>query len=158
MDFDEEGFLYPNVNMSECVNCKKCEKVCPLINQKTQNSSALQIGYAAYNKNEQIRVMSSSGGIFTLLAEYIIRSGGIVVGAAMADDCKSVQHVIVDNIDDLARLRGSKYVQSQIGDIYKSVKQALEFGKIVLFTGTPCQIGGLFSYWGKNMTIYLLRI
>lgn len=150
MTADEEGFLYPHVNQTECIDCGKCEKVCPLLNHKTQNTDALQIGYAAYNTNEEIRLNSSSGGIFTLLAEYIIHSGGIVFGAAMSEDCKSVRHIAVETIKDLEKIRGSKYVQSTIGDTYKIAKQALDAGRLVLFTGTPCQISGLLSFLGKE--------
>ena len=147
---DEEGFLYPEIRQTECVNCGKCEKVCPLLNGKTKNPDALQIGYAAYNKDETIRLKSSSGGIFTLLAEWIIQQGGVVVGAAMTEDCKSVQHTIAETIEDLENLRGSKYLQSTIGTIFKTVKKYLDSGRLVLFTGTPCQIGGLYSYLGKE--------
>ncbi len=150
MKSDEEGFLYPSIDTSACINCGKCEKVCPILNGKTESPSALQIGYAAYNKDDVIRFKSSSGGIFTLLAEYIIRHGGVVFGAAMTDDCKGVHHIIVESVDDLEKLRGSKYVQSSIEDTYKTAKQMLDLGKFVLFTGTPCQIGGLISYLGKE--------
>lgn len=150
MTTDNEGFLYPEIRQTECVNCGKCEKVCPLLNGKTKNPDALQIGYAAYNKDETIRLKSSSGGIFTLLAEWIIQQGGVVVGATMTEDCKSVQHTIAETIEDLENLRGSKYLQSIVGMIFKSVKKYLDSGRLVLFTGTPCQVSGLYSYLGKK--------
>lgn len=147
---DLEGFLYPKVDNNCCISCGICEKVCPILNNKTQNLEAMQIGYAAYNKDTDIRLKSSSGGIFTLLAEQIISSGGIVVGAAMDDDCKSVKHIIVKSIENLEKLRGSKYVQSTIGDTFSKTKEALDEGIKVLFTGTPCQIGGLYSFLGQE--------
>lgn len=147
---DEEGFLYPRIDSTKCIDCGKCEKICSVLNKNTHENKSLQLGYAAYNMDETIRLNSSSGGIFTLLAKCIIHSGGIVVGAAMAEDCKSVRHIIVNSVDDLDKLRGSKYVQSTVGDTYKIVKQTLDAEKKVLFTGTPCQVGGLLSYLGKN--------
>lgn len=147
---DVEGFLYPEVNKSACISCGKCDMVCPILNNNICNQDALQIGYAAYNKDTDIRLKSSSGGIFTLIAEQIILSGGIVFGAAMDNDCKSVKHVIVKSIDDLEKIRGSKYVQSSIGESFSKAKEALDEGIKVLFTGTPCQIGGLYCFLGRN--------
>jgi len=150
MKADNLGFLYPVVNEVECVNCNICEKVCPILSDRTKNTHALQIGYAAYNSDEAIRLESSSGGVFTLLAEYILQNGGIVIGASMKEDNKGVHHIVVDNINDLEKLRTSKYVQSEIGNTYKKAQNALKNGKLVLFTGTPCQIGGLYSYLGQD--------
>ena len=147
MEHDEEGFLYPNVDTEQCIKCNLCEKVCPIIHQeKVENNP---IAYGCYNKNEDIRNKSTSGGIFTLIAENVINSGGVVFGAGF-DENYNVIHSSTDDISGLEKFRGSKYVQSKIGDTYKQVKQLLKEDKNVLFTGTPCQIGGLKSYLGKD--------
>ena len=146
---DEEGFWYPQVDKSKCIDCGLCEKVCPIIHKWQPDDSRTTTAMAAINTNEEIRLKSSSGGIFTLIAEKIIDQGGVVFGAAFSDDFKTVRHICVDNIADLDKLRGSKYVQSKIGDTYKQAKEYLDSGRKVLFTGTPCQIGGLYSYLRK---------
>lgn len=147
---DEEGFWYPQVDKGKCIDCGLCKKVCPIIHKWQPDESRTTKAIAAINMNEDIRLKSSSGGVFTLIAEEIINQGGVVFGAAFADDFRSVHHICVDNTDDLNKLRGSKYVQSKIGDSYKQAKDYLDSGRTVLFTGTPCQIGGLYSYLRKQ--------
>ncbi len=144
---DNEGFLRPVIDPSLCIGCRRCEKVCPILNkyEKTDIGSA----FACINRNRDTRLQSSSGGIFTLLAEYVIKKGGIVFGAAF-NSVLEVVHTAVDNVENIAKLRGSKYIQSTIGDTYKECKMYLESGRTVLFTGTPCQIGGLLSYLGRD--------
>lgn len=146
---DKEGFWYPQIDKENCIDCGLCEKVCPIIYKWQPDNSRTTTAMAAINMNEDIRLKSSSGGIFTLIAEEIIKRGGVVFGAAFADDFRSVHHIYVDNTESLEKLRGSKYVQSKIGDTYKQAKDFLDSGRIVLFTGTPCQIGGLYSYLRK---------
>lgn len=147
---DNEGFLYPQVNEEGCIKCGICVKTCPIITPQRKAKSEADIkAYGAYNKNEKIRKCSSSGGIFTLIAEWVINNGGVVFGAAFNDDF-SVAHRAVSNVEGLAQLRGSKYVQSTIGDTYKQAEELLKTGKMVLFTGTPCQIGGLYSYLKRD--------
>lgn len=147
---DQEGFLYPKIEENLCVGCGLCESVCPNINiKKDANNHDLGCAYAATNKNEDICLESSSGGIFTLLAEEVILGGGIVFGAAFSKDFKSVEHIAVENAEELWKLRGSKYVQSSIGDAYKFAKKYLDENRRVLFSGTPCQIAGLYKYLGK---------
>ena len=145
----EEGFWYPQVDKDNCIECGLCEKVCPILHKWQSDENRLTTAMAAINLNEEIRLKSSSGGIFTLIAEEIINQGGVVFGAAFANDFRSVHHIFVDNTKDLEKLRGSKYVQSKIGDTYKQAKDFLDGGRMVLFTGTPCQIGGLYSYLRK---------
>lgn len=146
---DEEGFWYPQVDKDNCIKCGLCEKVCPILHKWQSDENRTTTAMAAINLNEDIRLNSSSGGIFTLIAEEIINHGGVVFGAAFAQDFKSVHHICVDNISELEKLRGSKYVQSKIGNTYKQAKDYLDKGRTVLFTGTPCQIGGLYSYLSK---------
>lgn len=117
---DTEGFLYPQVDKSVCVNCGLCEKVCPVIHQN-KSRTPLKV-YAAKNMDEEVRLKSSSGGIFTLLAESVIKRGGVVFGAKF-DDEWMVVHDYTDNIEGVAAFRGSKYVQSIIGNAYRKVEQ-----------------------------------
>lgn len=140
MQMDDEGFLYPQVDTSRCVDCHLCEKVCPVINQYDIRIP-LNV-YAAKNLDGEVRRSSSSGGIFTLLAEHTIKDGGVVFGACW-DKEWNVKHDYVDNISDLQRFRSSKYLQSVIGDSYLKAEQFLKTGSKVMFTGTPCQIAGL---------------
>ena len=144
---DDKGFKYPIIDEKKCINCGLCEKVCPILNAK-KNEYEKKV-YAIINKNESERINSSSGGIFILLAKTIINKGGIVFGAAFDDDFK-VKHICIDTIDDIYKLQGSKYVQSEIKDTYKKVKKFLEQDKYVLFTGTSCQIEGLKTYLIKD--------
>lgn len=147
MQTDEEGFFYPKVNYEDCIKCGKCIKVCPLKNKiKIDNDP---ISYACINKDELVRLDSSSGGIFTLLAKEVIDRGGVVFGATFNDNFEVV-HNVVETYDNLNLLRGSKYVQSKIGYTYKKAKEFLKSGREVLFSGTPCQIAGLKSYLEKS--------
>lgn len=148
MKIDNEGFWYPNVDRDKCINCNLCEKVCPIINP-VKRADSKKIAYAGINKDERIRIKSSSGGIFSILAEYIIKNNGIVYGAGFDEDF-NINHKRILVSADLDLLRGSKYVQSSIGNIYRQVKNDLERNKQVLFTGTPCQIEGLKSYLKKE--------
>ena len=144
---DEKGFKYPKVNKEKCIECGLCEKVCPIINnRKILNDPK---AYAIINKKDEIREKSSSGGIFTLLAEYVIKNGGVVFGAAF-DENWNVKHYYVEDIQDINIFRGSKYMQSIIGNTYKQAEEFLKDDRIVLFTGTPCQIEGLKAYLGKE--------
>lgn len=147
METDNEGFWYPKVNYDKCINCGSCIEVCPIINKKTVTNKPL--AYACINKDETIRLESSSGGIFTLVAEQVIGNGGVVFGVGFDEDFKVV-HSYVKNKEWLGEFRGSKYVQSKIGDTYKQAKDFLKQGREVLFTGTPCQISGLKSYLGRD--------
>lgn len=144
---DVHGFCYPIVKQIECIKCGRCIDVCPIKNERSSQNEP--IAYACYNQNEAIRMKSSSGGIFTLLAEKILEQDGVVFGAAFREDF-SVEQRYVMNVDELSQLRGSKYVQSNIGDTYRQAKEFLEQGFSVLFTGTPCQISGLKSFLAKK--------
>lgn len=144
---DHEGFLYPKVNTELCIECGLCEKVCPVINQKPKKGP-LEV-YAAINPDEQIRKESSSGGIFTLLAEKIIQENGVVFGARF-DENWEVRHDYTETIEGLAVFRSSKYVQSRIEDNYLKAEKFLKEKRKVLFSGTPCQIAGLKKFLRKE--------
>lgn len=151
MEADEEGFLYPHVNRESCVGCGACERVCPILNALSaidqQPAYAEPHAYGGWHRDKAVRNDSSSGGAFTLFANYVLEHGGIVFGASLDEDLV-VRHLAVERLDDLAQLRGSKYVQSVIGAAYAQVKESLEQGRTVLFIGTPCQAAGLSCYLG----------
>lgn len=144
---DNEGFLYPEVDKSQCINCSLCQRSCPILNQ-LEKRYPLNV-YAAKNKDEQIRQLSSSGGIFTLLAERIIDEGGVVFGARFNSNW-DVIHDYTETKEGLTAFRGSKYVQSYMGDCYQKAKSFLQQGRKVMYTGTPCQIAGLKNYLRKD--------
>lgn len=147
MEFDDEGFWYPVVDIDRCTDCGFCKKVCPILNKVEYENKAK--AYACINNHESIRLESSSGGMFTLIAEQVIANGGIVFGARF-DDKFNVIHNYVETKGELGEFRGSKYVQSKIGETYKEVKKFLKKGRKVLFSGTPCQIAGLMSFLGRS--------
>lgn len=147
MQENEEGFLTPVIDEAKCTNCGLCLKACPSLNTEFKNNPQPEC-YAAM-ADDEIRMKSSSGGIFTLLAEYILDKGGYVCGAAF-DDNWDVHHIIIDNKNDLDKLRGSKYVQSNTENCYKQIKKLLDEDKYVLFSGCPCQVAGLYAFLGKN--------
>ena len=147
MKEDREGFLYPEVNKDICVDCHLCEKICPILNQGMKREP-LKV-YAAINKDEKVRMQSSSGGIFTALAEHVIKLGGVVFGARF-DEQWQVKHDYTETMEGLATFRGSKYVQSQIGNTFQEAEQFLKAGRKVLFSGTPCQIAGLLNFLRKE--------
>lgn len=147
MQMDGEGFLYPQVDSSKCVDCHLCEKVCPVINQY-EARTPLNV-YAAKNSDDEVRCQSSSGGIFTLLAEQTIKDGGVVFGACWDKDW-NVKHDYAECLEDLAKFRSSKYLQSVIGDTYIKAEQFLKASRKVMFTGTPCQIAGLKHFLRKE--------
>ncbi|MDH6342250.1 coenzyme F420-reducing hydrogenase beta subunit [Parabacteroides sp. PFB2-12] len=150
---DKEGFLYPKVDIGICIDCGLCEKVCPVLHQGAPRTP-IHV-YAAKNKNEEIRRQSSSGGVFTLLAEQVIEAGGVVFGARF-DENWEVKHDYTETKEGLAAFRGSKYVQSRIENTYQEAKQFLGSGRLVLFSGTPCQIAGLKIFLRKEYDNLLL--
>lgn len=148
MKADEEGFLYPIVNADSCINCKLCEKVCPHINNKKFDFPIK--AYAVAHPDLKVRKLSSSGGAVTSIAEKIINNGGVVFGAVF-DEGWNVKHQSICKIEDLKLIRGSKYVQSEIGNsTYIEVEKLLKNNKNVLIVGTPCQIRGLNLYLKKE--------
>lgn len=157
MSADEEGFLYPLVDNEKCVHCGLCDQVCtavfskrPLIlNDREWMFSA---------DEEKLRCNSSSGGAFTMLAREVLEKGGLVVGCRMDADCYGASHIGVTGEEEISALRGSKYIQSRIGDTFCLTKSALAEGKWVLFVGTPCQVAGLQGYLGNSPQDRLLTV
>ncbi|MGM9582063.1 MAG: Coenzyme F420 hydrogenase/dehydrogenase, beta subunit C-terminal domain [Anaerovibrio sp.] len=162
---NQEGFLYPVINHKLCVGCGACDRACPRLNESQKHgkdagnilssngcedvSGKFPVAYGAICNSTSIRDKSSSGGVFRLLAEKILRQGGAVYGAAF-DENWEVCHCRIDNIDDIEKLQGSKYVQSRVGKIFCDVRKQLAGGRPVLFSGTPCQCEGLRCYLGKD--------
>lgn len=144
---DSEGFLYPEVDQDKCIECGQCKKVCPVLN-KPIIYPEMQ-AFAAYAKDEAEHKSSSSGGVFAVLARDVLKHGGAVCGAAFTEKLK-VQHVIIEENDALPKLKETKYVQSEIGEIFLTIKSMLISGRQVLFSGTPCQVAGLKNYLGKD--------
>lgn len=144
---DSEGFCYPQIDEANCINCGLCEKVCPLLHKPAQHD-VLNV-YGAKNSDDSVRFTSSSGGMFTLFAEWVLNNGGTVFGAEL-DENLQVHHTAIESTDALPKLRGSKYVQSNMTDIFKQVRSLLNSGKPVLFSGTPCQIAGLKGFLMKD--------
>ena len=151
---DNDGFLHSAIDEKTCINCGRCQRVCPVIKDYIGNKKGQ--AFACINKNEDVRLQSSSGGVFSLIAEYVLSQNGVVFGAAFNDDF-GVKHIEILSEDELYKLRGSKYLQSTIGDTYKKAEEYLKQGKMVLFSGTPCQISGLKSYLGKEYDNLILQ-
>ena len=145
---DSEGFWYPQVYMSTCIDCGLCEIVCLMLQRSVSVRKPIAI-YAAKNCEEEIRRKSSSGGVFTALAEQIIQDGGVVFGACFNEKWE-VMHTYTETIEGLSKFRGSKYVQSWIGNAYEETEKFLKADKKVLFSGTPCQIAGLKQFLRKD--------
>lgn len=144
---DEEGFLYPEVDTSVCIDCGKCERFCPVINKQSPVAPVRVL--AAKNKNNEIIMNSSSGGLFTAVAEKCISSGGVVYGAAFDPEWK-LRHIAVEELSELSYFQGSKYLQSEVVNVFSSVKEYLKEGRQVVFSGTPCQIAGLKRFLNKE--------
>lgn len=143
----EFDFRYPRVDEATCINCGLCEKVCPI--DKELKAPTAQKAYAAVHKDSSVLEKSTSGGAFTALADTIFSQGGVVYGAAMLNDMQ-VKHIRTENRTAFAELRSSKYLQSDTGTTYQMVEQDLKQGKVVLYSGTPCQIDGLKCFLRKE--------
>lgn len=148
---DNEGFWYPEVDKDKCTDCHLCEKVCPIINIKElkKNDLPQSICYAAEHKNLEVVFDSTSGGLFSALADIMYKSGGYVGGAVFNDDF-SVRQYISNDKKDLPRLRSSKYLQSHLDGFYKQVRDLLKAGEKVLVCGSPCQMAALRSFLRKD--------
>ena len=151
MEADSEGFWYPVMDYDRCTRCGMCMTVCPTMEAATEGTlnESVPEAYAAYCVDEELRLRSSSGGLFTLLSETVVGGGGVVFGARFDEDF-NVIHDYAENTEHLCRLRGSKYVQSRIGGAFRQAQEFLECGRVVMFTGTPCQISGLKYFLGQE--------
>lgn len=148
MEADDEGFLRPLIHAGKCMSCHRCQQVCPILTARSLPENET-VAYAAINTDEQVRLNSTSGGVFSLLCNWVLERNGVIFGAAYDDDF-NVVHCQIHDSSDLYKLRGAKYAQSKLGDTFVQVQAYLKNGRFVLFSGTPCQIGGLVSFVGKD--------
>lgn len=140
---DDEGFLMPQIDSAVCVGCGRCAKVCPVLNAKGSAQSKNPAAFVARAKDGNLRLASTSGGVFSLLAQQVLRDGGVVFGAAYDPVERRGCHQAIMAESDLCKLRGAKYVQSDVGSTYAEVCAHLKAGRAVLYSGTPCQIAAL---------------
>lgn len=148
---DHEGFLYPVIDQQLCVDCNRCISVCQIHGFSKRERLKTPILYAVKNKDLSVRKLSSSGGVFALLADVIIKAEGSVIGVII-DKNYEIIHAVARCSDNVKKMYGSKYVQSTMREMYSCCKKALETGVQVLFTGTPCQIEGLNKFLNKQYT------
>lgn len=157
----EDGHYYVRIVEKVCVGCLQCERTCPIVSKLKYGESECATFYAAWNEDDEERTKSASGGAFTAMARYVIGQGGVVVGAVSENVC-DVRHVMVSDVAGLRQLQGSKYTQSDASGIYMETYKNLKEGKLVLFSGTGCQVGGLRSflrnkkYGGRLITVDLI--
>ena len=152
---DNEGYAYPVVDKNKCVNCNLCDKICPLKNELDNKNYEEPYVYASWNKDEEIRIESTSGGVFSALATDFLNNNGIVVGAEYTDDF-TIKHTFINSLEHLKKIRQSKYAQSELGDVFSEIKRLLMNNEKVMFCGTPCQVAGLKSYLRKEYDNLLL--
>lgn len=149
---NQEGFLVPNINKERCINCGLCDNMCPYINFKEKNNLKKNIWYSTYLKDISERKKSTSGGIFPALANYFLENNGLVCGCIWDNEMKAI-HILTDNKKDIEKMRGSKYLQSDINSVAKEIKKEIDKRKI-LFVGTPCQIAAIKLYIGDHNNLF----
>ena len=150
MKDDIEGFKYPSIDTNKCIHCDKCNSVCPIQKPSKQEDKPAEV-YFVQSTDESIRASSTSGGMFTALAEHVISKNGVVFGVAFKDsDSWEVIHTVAEDKKEIEKFRGSKYVQSDVGNCFSATRDNLINNRLVLFSGTPCQIAGLKKYLGKE--------
>lgn len=140
---DEKGFLRPLIDNARCVECGLCMKVCPILNEHDIKKPEHQEALKGWAKDNEIVSNSSSGGVFTLLAQKVLYENGSVYGASFDAESWNLRHIRIDSLEDLPQLQGSKYLQSDIHKTYRQARADLVAGRKVIFVGTPCQIAGL---------------
>lgn len=155
MSEDEIGHFFPEIDQDNCVDCGLCKRICPAINEPQKNIAPF--AYAAVSKNNNEYITSSSGGAASVFSRHIIDNGGVVYGCTGTNGT-DVCHIKVNNADDLWKLKGSKYVESRLGDTFKNIRNDLEDGKMVLFIGTPCQVAGAKSLFSKYDSFYCVDL
>ena len=144
MMLNDEGYYQPIVDSGKCIGCQLCEKNCPVLHPETPHKDSPK-AYASWVKDDSIRSQSSSGGVFSAIAFHILQDHGVVWGVGYNDELHPV-YKYVEHVQDLGKLRGSKYVQAEIGNAYQLIRSQLKNGRKVLFCGTPCHVAGLYSY------------
>ena len=150
MSPDDKGFLYPVIDKDKCIECGLCTRTCSFGKTSHKFHSDVPLkAYGAKHKDSDIRANSRSGGCFTAISDYVLENNGCVFGARLLDDL-SVQHVLAESKSERDKMRGSKYVQSNLGNCFSVVKEKLEGGRLVLFSGTACQVDGLYAYLGRD--------
>lgn len=149
VSLNKEGHIVPLIDESKCVNCGLCEKSCPVVAKLPYSESPKAEAFAAWAKDKAVRMNSATAGAFSAMAQYVLSHGGVVCGASNVDGVH-IRHVCIENVDDLHKLQGSKYTQSNAKGIYKSAYNYLKQDKLVLFSGTGCQVAGLYGYLGKR--------
>ena len=152
---NEEGFVYPEINHDTCLKCGKCQRACPILTDLKPVGK--QFAYKGWAKNKDLVAKSSSGAVFSLLSSQVLNKSGYVYGAAF-DENLDLRHMCANTEGEMPKLRGSKYVQSFIGDTFKEIKEKLDNNQFVLFSGTPCQVAGLNSFLGNREYPKLLTI
>jgi coenzyme F420-reducing hydrogenase beta subunit len=157
---NDHGFIVPVIDESKCIGCGLCEKICPVINTSfsKKNYAEAVTAYAAHSRDDEIRYRSTSGGIFSEIAQHIITNkGGFVAGAIYNNDLNIV-HYLTNDIEDISQLRQSKYVQSRKYGIYKQVKDILNSNNMVLFAGCPCEVAAMSNFIGGPLTDNLVLV
>ncbi len=149
MEEDESGFKYPIINQDLCINCGMCKRTCPILEKKNNSTRINPKTYAAWSKDKDTRFNSTSGGLFTEIAKAVIKEKGYVVGAEYNED-NLVEHTIINKLEDIEKIRQSKYLQSDTKRIYKEAKEKLDNNSLLAFCGSPCQVAGLYKYLNKN--------
>ncbi len=143
-----EGFLMPHVDNGKCLDCGKCVEICPVLHPSYANNPNPDC--YAFRASDDIRDLSSSGGVFPVLARHILDEEGYVAGAVYDAGARRIRHILGNSQDAVAKMRGSKYVQSDINHVYRQIRELLAAGKKALFTGAPCQVAGLYAFLGKS--------
>ncbi len=142
---NKEGHIVPVVDENTCINCGACEKTCPVVSKLEYTTSPLAKAYAGWAKDDVVRQVSATAGTFAAMAQYVLSIGGYVCGAAIVDGIY-VKHICIDKLEDLYLLQGSKYTQSNATGIYKTVYSHLKDSATLLFSGTGCQVAGLYGF------------